>query len=65
MRETNNLHRIKQKLSVSGYRIMPFYFEQRKAYLMEISEYYIEAYRGQQQIMSIDKEVSGVMGGYY
>ncbi|MCD4727939.1 MAG: hypothetical protein K8R46_09775 [Pirellulales bacterium] len=50
MHEINNLHRIKQKLSVSGYHLMPFYSEQWKAYLMETSEYYIEMYRELQKV---------------
>lgn len=50
MYEINNLYRIKQKLSVSGYRFMPFYSEEWKAYLMETSEYYIEMYRELQKV---------------
>jgi len=50
MNEINNLYRTKQKLSVSGYRLMPFYSEQWKAYLMETSEYYIELYRELQKV---------------
>lgn len=63
MNRPKNLYRIKQKLAVFGYRFMPFYSEEWKQYLMEASEYYIEAYRGLRQVVSIDKEVSGVMGG--
>ena len=50
MYEINNLYRIKQKLSVSGYRLMPFYSEEWKMYLMETSEYYIEMYRELQKV---------------
>ena len=50
MYEINNLHRIKQKLSVSGYHFMSFYSEEWKAYLMETSEYYIELYRELQKV---------------
>lgn len=50
MPEMNNLYKIKQKLSVSGYHFMPFYSEEWKSYLMETSEYYIEMYRELQKI---------------
>jgi hypothetical protein len=63
MNRPKNLYRIKQKLAVFGYRFMPFYSEEWEQYLMETSEYYIEAYQGPQQVVSIDKEVSGERGG--
>ena len=64
MNRPKNLYRIKQKLAVFGYRFMPFYSEEWEQYLTETSEYYIEAYQGPQQVVSIDKEVSGERGGY-